>query len=654
MRLLVTDAETCLIQPCELAPEPVCFSWSWDGQQAEILHARFDRERLLDALVSWLTDPETVICGQNIPYDLAVAATMDRDLIPLIFDKFERHQVVDTKQAARLLDLAHGVLRPQGGYALDDLVERLFGHKLDKSTWRLRYGELLDVPLSQWPQGAIDYSLDDARWEWRLMQNLFSRRIAELGPGVYHDDLSDLTRQVNASWWIHLMMAWGFKTDPVWVAHFKQKLEKERDVLIFQLRQAGLIRLDGRCNEKAVRELMVEACRAKGIEPKMTAGGTTGVQQVSIDDEACQDTGHPLLVAYARYSSLNTIWTKDIPAIDKPVIQSSFETLLETGRTGCKGSARAGSSTDGFQLQNVRREPGVREAFVPRDGCVLLSVDYGQMELHSWAQVCIKIVGWSNLADLLNAKMDVHCLIASFVVNEPYEVVNANKKKQPYKDHRQASKAANFGYPGGLGWRTFVAYAKNNYGVPVTGEQARQLRSTWQSTFPEHAPYFEHINSIVSNTRGGVGDVVHIGSNRRRGACYFTVACNSYFQGLAADTAKQAGFYLSKACYVPHVRSAAFGGTDNPLFGSRIVNFVHDEFIIEVPIDRAHEAAMETVAIMEEAGRLWMPDTPPRAEPALMTRWRKNAEPVYRNGRLVPWEPENEKQGLMPWEPKAA
>lgn len=649
MRLLVTDAETTLIQAAELAPLPVCFSWTWDGQQADILHAKFDRQKIIDAFVSWLRDPETLLCGQNLPYDLAVAATMDRDLIPLIFEKFERHQIVDTKQAARLLDLAHGVLRPQGGYALDDLAYRWFGHKLDKSTWRLRYGELLDVPLSQWPQGAIDYSLDDSRWEWRVMQRLFTERMASLGPGVVHDDLADLTRQTNASWWIHLMMAWGFKTDSWWVSQMKEHLGKERDILVFRLRQAGLLRLDGSRNEKAVRELMVEACRAKGIEPKMTAGGTTGVRQISIDDEACKDTGHPLLVAYGRYSSLNTIWTKDIPAIEKPVIQSSFETLLETGRTGCRGSARAKASTDGFQLQNVRREPGVREAFVPREGCVLLSVDYGQMELHSWAQVCIKIVGWSRLADLLNNKIDIHMTLGGKMIGAEYEYAMSHRKEKVYKDARQMGKAGAFGLPGGLGAKTLVVYAKGSWDVVMTLEEAYQLKDFWKETCPEHAPYFEHINSLVGNTRGGVGDVIHIGSNRRRGRIPFTVACNSYFQGLAADTAKQAGFYLSKACYVPRVRSLAFGG-DSPLYGSRIVNFVHDEFIIEVPEHLAHEAALETVAIMEEAGRQWMPDVPPRAEPALMRRWRKGAEPAYENGRLVPWEPKDEKQGRMVWE----
>ena len=35
----------------------------------------------------------------------------------------------------------------------------------------------------------------------------------------------------------------------------------------------------------------------------------------------------------------------------------------------------------------------------------------------------------------------------------------------------------------------------------------------------------------------------------------------------------------------------------------------------------------------------FVPDVTITAEPALMTRWRKKAKPVFENGRLVPWEP---------------
>src|SRR5262249_30483911 len=42
--------------------------------------------------------------------------------------------------------------------------------------------------------------------------------------------------------------------------------------------------------------------------------------------------------------------------------------------------------------------------------------------------------------------------------------------------HRQSAKAVNFGTPGGLGAVSLVAYAKANYGVALTLEEAKKKR----------------------------------------------------------------------------------------------------------------------------------------------------------------------------------
>ena len=79
--------------------------------------------------------------------------------------------------------------------------------------------------------------------------------------------------------------------------------------------------------------------------------------------------------------------------------------------------------------------------------------------------------------------------------------------------------------------------------------------------------------------------------------------------------------------------------TLSPLYGSRLVNFSHDETIIEIPEERAHEAAMRQAEVMIQQMRTVVPDVLVKAEPALMRNWWKNAEAVYENGKLVPWEP---------------
>lgn len=112
----------------------------------------------------------------------------------------------------------------------------------------------------------------------------------------------------------------------------------------------------------------------------------------------------------------------------------------------------------------------------------------------------------------------------------------------------------------------------------------------------------------------------------------YTQACNSPFQGLVADFAKDA---------LVRIQEAAWTDRRSPLYGSRPIFFVHDEVISEVPEECAHEAAYEQARIMAETAEEYTPDVPMIVEPALMRRWYKDADPVIGpDGRLVPWEPD--------------
>ena len=51
-----------------------------------------------------------------------------------------------------------------------DLARRLLNRKLDKDTWRLRYGEFLDIPLDKWPEGAKTYPLIDAEVTYQIWE----------------------------------------------------------------------------------------------------------------------------------------------------------------------------------------------------------------------------------------------------------------------------------------------------------------------------------------------------------------------------------------------------------------------------------------------------------------------------------------------------
>jgi hypothetical protein len=97
---------------------------------------------------------------------------------------------------------------------------------------------------------------------------------------------------------------------------------------------------------------------------------------------------------------------------------------------------------------------------------------------------------------------------------------------------------------------------------------------------------------------------------------------NTLFQGLAADGAKLALWKLWRAGY-------------------RMVNFLHDEVIVEVPTGDDLRQHAETIRrLMIEGMREVVPDVRIDVDYAAAARWYKSAKDVSNGeGPLLLWEP---------------
>lgn len=269
----------------------------------------------------------------------------------------------------------------------------------------------------------------------------------------------------------------------------------------------------------------------------------------------------------------------------------------------------------------------------PKIRPLLLSVDFAQAELCSLAQVNIDKFGFSEMGNLINKGVDLHLFLVQTMKGIPYEELVARKKlgDKQVKEWRQAAKAANFGYPGGLGVEKFIAYAADSYGVELEHDEAKRLKDAWLATFPEMKQYFRWISGKLQ-----VSDfftVVQHRSGRRRGRCGYTDGANSYFQGLTADGAGYAVIVVSEEAWLCEW---------SPFYGWRLIGFFYDELFGALP-DRGpkanHEAAYAICDRMSKAMRVFTPDVEARCEPALQRNWCKAAEPVFNSdGYLIPWE----------------
>jgi len=694
------DFETPLIQPSVQVPSPVCLVTDVSGHD-ELLHCRFDREAVGDRLYRLFT--ERLVVGAYTAFDACAALVAMPELSEAVWTAYDQFRVLDVLLNEQLIDLAKGRLgwmyapgqKPQKViYNLANVVQRRFGvdisgTKEGPDAWRLRYGTLAETPISQWEPAAVKYPLDDLGWTRAALHDQL-KEPPEL--------LVDAARQARASFWLTLVSARGFALDRNWIERLEADLLTEQKRLVEgdaaeQASVYGQYLLATRTGDTAAIEAAQRAGdRARGLaahglvvttkkgalkketkaagarlaavwgnrpRPEPVEGEeteesdedgeddavpTTPDGAIQLTKEVCRDSGDLVLKDYSKYCEVVTTLAKVSALKDAALagmpIQARFETILETGRTSCRGGKVKkkdipNRSSYGFQIQNVKTEPGLRECFTPRPGYLLWSIDYGQLELCTWAQACMYLFGFSKMAEMLNAKQDVHSMMGAMIFGLEYDWVVANKKKDPKaKKARDCGKPFIFGKPGGMGDTGIQHFAAGpKYNVILTLEEAHTYSEKWKQLFPENVPYFKYIRHCVERQ----GYVVQLVSNRIRGTKKFTEASNGTFQALAADTAKDAVYEVERACYTGRDSE---GNRYPALHGSYVVDFVHDEAIGESPIDRASEAVVEASSIMKRVAHKWLPHVPPDAEPCLMQRWFKEAALERgEDGRIKAWKP---------------
>ena len=708
--LACVDLETFLIEPGGSAPPLVCAGWTvYDEGKVQngIITVKGESEGdfhgPVDALILKLfADVRTQAAAgrvsrfvnQNIPFDFGVLCQTYPHLIPHVFAMYDEGLVDDTMIREQLTDIAagslgwvRGIVSPRGtrirrNYTLKDMAKRRLDVDMDKTTWRMGYADLVDVPLARWPQGAKDYAVDDTG----IAIDVYLHQRGEVLADIDSGEVPNSLEQCRAHWSLHLMSLWGIRTEGSKVARYKHELDLRLGVLADALSAVGFIRgggikgkkagsKDKKLIEETILELNASPLWPDGHELARTEKGAVAMTAAAMDDllealdlnlvpvkavdnkepvdfaldlarslpstpgDMVTDLdGHPVpkklaaLALLAWHTSTQKTLGTYIPPLEagaKYPINCRYQPLVESGRTSCSSP----------NLQNLPKERGVRECYRARPGTVFSSVDYEALELHTLAQACLTLVGKSKLAEALNEGVDPHLLLAvQFLLSGiTYDEGKKIRKDEGHPRHKEVvharnmAKIANFGLPGALSAKTLVRYAKAG-GIIVDLDAAMDLKAKWFKAWPEMKDYFKKIGSLLYIGDDGeeVGTAEQLFSARMRGGARYTALCNTMFQGLAADLAKVACYEVAKACYVP--------GHNPILFGSRSVVFVHDEIIMEHPIETAHERAMEQARIMIEAGRAFCPDVPLKAEPALMHFWTKDAVAVYDdNKRLIPW-----------------
>lgn len=622
MRYVAFDTETWLIAPGRLAPPLVCVSWC-EGSQSGLLGA--------DAGTAFvrglLQDKDVCIVAHNAPFDFGVLVQRDPSLMPLIWQAYDEGRVFDTQVFEKLRKIALGWFRinPNTGrnprWGLAPLVEEYLGESVEgkdkEDAWRYRYQELDGKPLSEWPAPAREYAILDAQYTYRLCERQRAEWTKVAKQRGWDDPIPDLLSQTKYAWSLHLMSAWGIRTDADMVCDLERDLRSAVNKAMESLKRTGIYRANGTKDVKKVRAMVGRAYAALGKEVPLTPN-----KAIKTSLAVLQASEDPDLQELAAISGEQKLLNTFIPilksGIERP-INCNFNVLVASGRTSCSKP----------NLQNQPRREGIRDCYIPRDGYVFAACDYHVAELCSLAQILVDKYDHSEMAEAIRSGKDLHLVTASNILNITFKQTKERFEKgdKEVKRARQLSKALNFGLPGGLGADRFRDFAKASYGLEIDRTEAADLKSAWLDSYPEMVRYFQDIGK-----QGDAFTFEQPRSGRLRGDVGFCDGCNSGFQGLTADGAKRALHEVVRQCYLDC-------GTD--LYGSRPVAFIHDEIILEVPEASAAEAAEQLARVMVSEMQVLVPDIPIHADAHLMRRWYKGAEPVRDgSGKLIPWEPE--------------
>ncbi|MDJ1174706.1 DNA polymerase [Roseofilum capinflatum] len=301
----------------------------------------------------------------------------------------------------------------------------------------------------------------------------------------------------------------------------------------------------------------------------------------------------PLILAYLTWKNAATR-IKDLdkypPHLNEKTgrIHSSFKQLgAESGRF----------SSTSPNVQNLPRG-GFRDLVIPDEGNVFVCCDYSQIEV----RIAAHLSGDQTMIDAYKRGEDLHRLTAS--------IANQCKLDEVTKAQRQAAKAINFGLLYGMGARSLKDYAKTNYGVEMTLDDAYEFSKRYFEGY--RGVYLWH-RAIESAIGAGLSSIKTEAGRRRilKPQDKKLQSCaNTPDQGLGADILKTALKRVYDA-----IRTAGYEGK------AHIVNCVHDEILIECEAAIADDIEALLKREMIAAAEIYITDIPIEAEGGIGNTW---------------------------------
>ena len=313
----------------------------------------------------------------------------------------------------------------------------------------------------------------------------------------------------------------------------------------------------------------------------------------------------PPILDWRTFTKLRSTYVEALPALLGP--DGRLHTLFHQA---VAATGRLSSSDPNLQNIPIRTPLGrrIRHAFVAGSPQTrLVAADYSQIELRVLAHVS----GDEHLADAFAREADIHRETAARVLQKPPEEITS--------DERSMAKMVNFG----------LAYGMSDFGlssragIPIA--EAQEFIRSYFTAYTGISRYMVHIRETaaeagyVSTLLGRKRRIPELASqNRALKAAGERMAINMPIQGTAAD--------IVKIAMIRADRGLREGG-----FRARLLLSVHDELLVEAPVDEVDRVVALLRETMEGALPLSVPLT---VEAKVGTSW-EGMTPVSRRDAVL-------------------
>lgn len=322
----------------------------------------------------------------------------------------------------------------------------------------------------------------------------------------------------------------------------------------------------------------------------------------------------PIIAIYINYKqskkNCSTYGENFLEQVYNGRLYSSFNQLLDTGRTSCGGKDK-NNDIELLNLQNIPRDEYTRSCFIPEEGNILIDIDYDGQEARMFANQCQDPVLLQMYSDGIT---DTHSYNAYNIfphIREKYPIFSKDILKDiktNFPKERYIAKTGGFATQYGGGPKAIAENCNISY------EEAKKFYDNYFNTFKKVKEYFNKVKAkskydkyITMNpiTRRKFFITESIPEWKVDSFC-----CNYPTQSTCADVSKYAGVLFFRQLK-----------EKNLIFKVLIPLFLHDEYIVECPIDIADEISINIKDSMELAGKRFTTFPELTASPNICNHW---------------------------------